>query len=82
MFQWNERTRLNVLGPLLFLILMNDKINNIQSNIRLFADDTSLNIIVENLNATALTLNSDLGTIHHWANHLWVVFNLTKLPLF
>ena len=58
-----------ILGPLLFLIFINDIVNNIQSNIRLFADDTSLYIIVENPNTAALTLNSDLGTIHHWVDN-------------
>ena len=36
------------MGPLLFLIYINDIVNEIHSNIRLFADDTSLYIIVEN----------------------------------
>ena len=68
----------SILGPLLFLIFINDIVNNIQSNIRLFADDTSLYIIVENPNTAALTLNSDLGTIHHWADNWLVDFNPTK----
>ena len=49
----------SILGPLLFLIFNNDKVNNIQSNIRHFTDDTSLYIIVENPNKAALTLNSN-----------------------
>ena len=31
----------SILGPLLFLIIINDIVNNIQSNIRLFADESS-----------------------------------------
>ena len=38
----------SVLGPLLFLLFINDIVNDIGSSIRLFADDTSLYIIVEN----------------------------------
>ena len=37
-----------ILGPLLFLVYINDIVDEINSNIRLFADDTSLYIIVEN----------------------------------
>ena len=37
----------SVLGPLLFRVYINDIIDNINSEIRLFADDTSLYIIVE-----------------------------------
>ena len=37
----------STLGPLLFLLCINDVIENINSSIRLFADDTSLYIIVD-----------------------------------
>ena len=38
----------SILGPLLFLLYINDIVADIGSNIRLFADDTSLFIIVDN----------------------------------
>ena len=50
-------------GPLLFLLFICDIVNDIDSNIRLFADGTSLFIIVENAPFAATCLNPDLGKI-------------------
>ncbi len=54
----------SVLGPLLFLVYINDIVNDINSSIRLFADDTSLYIIVDTPDEAARNLNHDLETIH------------------
>ena len=44
----------------------------------IFADDTSLFIIVDNPIDAACKLNSDLETIHHWATKWLVTFNPSK----
>ena len=68
----------SILGPLLFLIYINDIVNEIQASVRLFADDTSLYIIVENPFAAAITLNNDLYFITSWASDWLVNFNAAK----
>ena len=68
----------SILGPLLFLIYINDIVDDIHSCIRLFADDTSLYIIVDNPIQAAETLNTDLAKIHAWASKWLVTFNPSK----
>ena len=65
----------SVLGPLLFLIYINDLTNGISSNIKLFADDASLFIKVTDIEAAQETLVSDLSKITTWANQWKMKFN-------
>ena len=51
------------LGPLLFIIYMNDIINDIESDILIFADDTSLFSTGTDPSQTAAQLNRDLAKI-------------------
>ena len=53
-----------MLGPLLFLIYINDIVNNIESVIKLFADDTSLSLALNNPDSPAEILNHDLEKIN------------------
>ena len=43
----------SVLGPLLFLVYINYIVNNIESVIKLFADDTSLSLALNNPDSRA-----------------------------
>ena len=52
--------------------------HSIYSSIRLFADDTSLYIIVDNPFQAAEQLNLDLQKIHRWAAKWLVTFNPGK----
>ena len=58
----------SILGPLLFLIYINDLPENLKSSAKLFADDTSLFSTVYNSAESANLLNDDLKKISEWAN--------------
>jgi hypothetical protein len=68
----------SVLGPLFFLVYINDIVENIHSEIKLFADDTSLFSIVESEIRTADDLNRDLEKVRLWAWQWKMKFNTDK----
>ena len=61
----------SIFGPLLFLVFINDIVEEIDSSIRLFADDTNLYIIVDDPLDAANKLNADLSKIDMWAS-MWL----------
>ena len=65
----------SVLGPLLFLVYINDLKRNIKSNVKFFADDTMLFSMVKNPELSANDLNHVLGVIHQWAHQWKLEFN-------
>ena len=65
----------SVLGPLLFLIYINDIVEDIESVIKLFADDSSMYLCLENPHIRAEILNNDLEKIMQWANKWKIEFN-------
>ena len=69
----------SVLGPLLFLIYINDITSEVQSSeVRLFADDTILYIFIDNPIQSAQALNDDLARISQWAREWLVKFSAPK----
>ena len=56
-----------ILGPLLFLVYINDLLDELKSNSKLFAGDTSFFAIVKDKNESANILNDDLQIISKWA---------------
>ena len=65
----------SVLGPLLFLIYINDLTVNISSQIKLFADDASLFLPVRDTAMCQQVLKKDLDTITKWAYQWKMKFN-------
>ena len=68
----------SILGPLLILIFINDIVNEICPCIRLFVDDTSLFIDVDDPISSAERLNDSLVKILQWAKTWLVTFNPCK----
>ena len=72
----------SVLGPLFFLIYINDVVQVIENcQIRLFADDTCLFYNYSDPNLAELRVNSDLRNIQDWATIWKVNFNVLKTKL-
>ena len=65
----------SVLGPLLFLIHINDFPDEITSSCKIFADDTSLFSKIENKCYSNFQLNKDLETIRKGASQWKMFFN-------
>ena len=72
---WARVPQGSILGPLLFLIYINDLSDNLASNPKLFADDTSLFSVVKNVDASNIDLNNDLKKIGEWAFQWKMSFN-------
>ena len=65
----------SILGPLLFFIYINDLSDDLSTNAKLFADDTSLFSVVRDINTSATHLNNNLRKISNWAFQWKMSFN-------
>ena len=72
---WASVSQGPVLGPLFFLIQINDLATDLKSNVKLFADDTYLFSIVSDPLETANILNEDLDKIRGWAEQWTMAFH-------
>ena len=69
-----------VLGPLLFLIYINDIESQITSSIHLFADDSALYRPIYS-ESDSLSLQEDIFKLQKWANTWQMAFNVNKCKL-
>jgi len=67
----------SVLGPLLFIIYINDLSNGMSSHVRLFADDCVLYREINSENDHA-TLQNDLSIVEDWCHTWGMELNLSK----
>ena len=73
----------SILGPLLFLVYINDLRNELKSTVKHFTDDTSLFTMVKDKQERVHVLNHDLSLISKWAFNWKMLINhiLTKRKL-
>ena len=67
----------SVLGPILFLIFINDLPDNIKSSVRLFADDSVLYRKIHSLQDCPI-LQEDKDSLGHWEANWQMKFNVAK----
>ena len=66
----------SILGSLLlFLVYINDLADGLSSNVKLFADDTSLLSVIHDVDTCSNELNNDLYQINKWAFQWKMSFN-------
>ncbi len=70
----------SVLCPLLFVIFINDLVDNIKNNCKLYADDTKIISIIKN-NNDCDALQEDLNQLVLWSDKWLLKFNNQKCKI-
>lgn len=70
----------SVLGPLLFIIYINDLPEAVNSEVQIFADDTKIFKAIETV-ADSLTMQEDLNNILEWSSKWQLPFNISKCKI-
>ena len=65
----------SILAPLLFLVYISHLPKGLKNNAKLFADDTSIFSVVNDINVSYNQLNSNLLLIKKWAFQWKMLFN-------
>ena len=68
----------SILGPLLFLVFSNDLVDNLNTDAKLFADDTILGHTGNTARECALALQPDINKVTQWASKWKVSLNALK----
>ena len=68
----------SILRPLFFLVYINDLVDSKDCDVLMFADDTSLFSIVNDVHRTTYEFNSDLEKVRLWTWQWKMHFNLDK----
>ena len=65
----------SILGPLVFLIFINDLPDNLSTNVKLFADNNSLVSVVHDTATSSCDMNYNLNRVREWAFQWKMSFN-------
>ena len=71
----------SILGPVLFLMFTDDLVSHLENDIHLFADGSTLHIVIKNMCdriICAESLQCDFNKIEGWADGWCVTFNVSK----